>query len=61
MRGQIKREVTEEEFRQLLAANPDVERQESGVYIRRVKMVGLTWNQPVAAQIDGKFFVMRPA
>lgn len=61
MRGQIKREVTEDEFKKLLEANPDVERQESGVYIRRVKMVGLTWNQPVAAQIGEKFFVMRPA
>jgi hypothetical protein len=60
MRGQIKREVSEQEFNDALKANPDIEL-ENGIYVRRIKMVGLVWNQPVAAKIGDKFYVMRPA
>lgn len=61
MRGQVKLEVTEEEFKKLLEANPDLKELKSGVYIRPESMTGGVWNRPVAAKIGGKFYVMRAA
>jgi hypothetical protein len=62
MRGQVKREVSQEDFEKLLKDNPDLEELKSGVYIRREQASQYTtWKRPIAAKIGGKFYVMRPA
>lgn len=61
MRGQVKREVTQEEFNKLITDNPDLEQLKNGSYIRREKLVGGWWLRPVAAKIGDKFYVMRAA
>jgi hypothetical protein len=52
-----KREVTKEEFEQFLAQNQGL-RFDGMRYTAPVKMRGSTWNKPLAAVIDGKFFLI---
>jgi hypothetical protein len=61
MRGQVKREVTQEEFDKLVAENPDLEKRPNGMLVRREKMAGGWWLRPIAGKVGDKFYVMRPA
>jgi hypothetical protein len=58
MRGQTKREVTQEEFEKFLKEYPRALRHDGMRYTEDVNMRGLTWRRPVAAKVEGKFFLM---
>lgn len=60
MSRRIKTEVSEAEFKKFLAEHPGLEH--DGVrHTQRVKMRGGHWNKPLAAKVDGRFYLLRDA
>ena len=52
-----KEEITKEEMEQFLTQNPNL-RFDGMRYTLPVEMRGGTWNKPVAAVVEGKYFLL---
>lgn len=58
MRGQTKREVTQEELEKFVAEFPRPLKFDGMRYTEDLSIRGGTWRRPVAAKVDGKFYIM---
>jgi hypothetical protein len=55
--SRTKKEVTKEEMEQFLQQNPGL-RFDGMRYTLPIEMRGGTWNKPVAAIVEGKYFLL---